>query len=61
MQRARLHDIALKRGVIVRSISQQSLQMMGNRVEQFNHRLVLVPAGGSEQEAQDQPAETDHT
>src|SRR3989440_3474826 len=61
MQRARLLQIALQSRVIVGSIPKQPLEMMGKRVEQFDHRLVVVAAGRSEQEAHDEATETDHT
>ena len=61
MQRTILVQIALKSHIIVGSISQQPLEVMGKRVEQFHHGLVVVAAGWGEQEAQDDPAQTDHT
>src|SRR5438874_4969897 len=61
VQAAILVQIALQSGVIVGSIPKQALEVMGKRVEQFDDRLVVVPAGSSEQETHDEAAEADHT
>jgi hypothetical protein len=50
-QRAILFKIALKSRIIVGSISKQPLEVMGKRVQQFHHGLVIVATGWSEQEA----------
>src|SRR6266550_929193 len=55
-----LLEVALQSRVIVSSIPKQKLQVMGKRVEQFDHRLVVVAAGRGEQEAQDEATEADH-
>src|SRR5437588_6436828 len=60
LHRAILLQIALKSRIIVGSISKQTLEMRGKRVQQFDHRLVVVAAGWGEQEAQDEARQTDH-
>jgi hypothetical protein len=35
--------------------------VMGKRVQQFHHRLVVVAAGWGEQEAHDETRQTDYT
>jgi hypothetical protein len=54
-------QIALKHGIIVGSIPKQASQVMRKRVQQFHHRLIVVAIGWGEQEAQDNPAQTDDT
>src|SRR6185312_6254162 len=61
LQRAVLLQIVLKGGVIVGSISKQPLEVMGKRVEQFDHGLIVVAVRRSEQEAHNEAAQTDHT
>ncbi len=56
-----MFQIILKGCIIVRPISQQVREMMGERIQQFDDRLVIVAIGWSEQEAQDDPCQTHHT
>src|SRR6266849_7640860 len=60
-QRAILCKIAPKSRIIVGPIPKQALEVMGKRVQQFHHWLVVVAAGWGEQEAQDDARQTDHT
>src|SRR5256885_16532534 len=57
--RAIVCKIALKSYIIVGPISKQPLEVMGNRVQQFHHGLVVVAVGWGEQEAQEESAPTD--
>lgn len=61
LQLTMLPEVTLQSGIIVSPIPKQALQVMGKGVEQFDHRLVVVAAGRSEQEASlSMPFETPH-
>lgn len=60
-QRAILFKRALKSRIIVGSIPKQPLEVMRKRVQEFHHWLIVVAAGWGEQEAHDDPRQTDHT
>ncbi|GAC1641869.1 MAG: hypothetical protein NVS4B12_04590 [Ktedonobacteraceae bacterium] len=61
MHRAKLLQIALKSYVIVSPIPKQPLEVMRNRVQQFDHWLVVIAARWGQQQAPDETRETDHT
>ena len=61
MHRARLCKRGLKSRISGGPLPKQLLEVMRKRVQQFHHGLVVVAAGGSEQEAQDEAGQTDHT
>jgi hypothetical protein len=47
--------------IIVRAISQQTLEVMRKGVQQFHHGLIVIGTGWGEQEAHDDSRQADHT
>ncbi len=50
----------LEGNIIIGPIPKQPLEVMGKRVEQFDHRLVVIAAGWGKQEAHNGAGQTDH-